>query len=47
MKLVMLFSGDLASAVFKEVVKEPVMQEANDAEGVPSLVANLSTRGVW
>ena len=31
--------GDLASVVFKEVVKEPVVQEANDAEGVPSLMA--------
>ena len=39
--------GDLASVVFKEVVKEPVVQEANEAEGVPSLIANLSIRGVW
>ena len=39
--------GDLASVVFKEVVKEPVVQEANDAEGVPSLIADLSIRGVW
>ena len=39
--------GDLASVIFKEVVKEPVMQEANDAEGVPSLIADLSIRGVW
>ena len=35
--------GDLASAVFKEVVKEPV----NEAEGVPSLIADLSIRGVY
>ena len=35
--------GDLASLVFyKEVVKEPIVQEANDAEGVPSLIADLS-----
>ena len=39
--------GDLASVVFKEVVKEPVAQEANDAEGVPSLIADLRIRGVW
>ena len=39
--------GDLASVVFKEVVKEPVVQEANDAECVPSLMADLSIRGVW
>ena len=39
--------GDLASVVFKEVVKEPVVQEANEAEGVPSLIADLSISGVW
>ena len=47
MKFEMLLHGDLASVVFKEVVKEPVMQEANDAEGVPSLIADLCIRGVW
>ena len=39
--------GDLASLVYKEVVKEPIVQEANDAEGVPSLIDDLSIRGVW
>ena len=39
--------GDLASHVYKEVVKEPIVQEANDAEGVPSLIADLNIRGVW
>ena len=39
--------GDLASVVYKEVVKVPVVQEANDAEGVPSQIADLSIRGVW
>ena len=39
--------GDLASVVFKEVVKEPVVQEANEAEGVPSLIADLSIRRAW
>ena len=38
--------GNLASAVCKEVV-EPVVQEANDAEGVPSLIADLSITGEW
>ena len=38
---------DLASLVYKEVVKEPIVQEANEAEGVPSLIADLSIRGVW
>ena len=27
--------------------KEPVVQEANDAEGVPSLVADQCIRGVY
>ena len=39
--------GDLASLVYKEVIREPVVQEANDACGVPSLIADLSIRGVW
>ena len=39
--------GNLASAVYKEVVKEPVVQEANDAEGVPALIADLSITGEW
>ena len=39
--------GDLASIVYKEVIREPVVQEANDAYGVPSLIADLSIRGVW
>ena len=39
--------GDLASLVYKEVVKEPIVQEANDPEGVPSLIADLSIIGVW
>ena len=32
---------------YKEVIKESIVQEANDAEGVPSLIADLSIRGVW
>ena len=39
--------GDLASIVYKEVIREPVVQKANDACGVPSLIADLSIRGVW
>ena len=39
--------GDIASIVYKEVIREPVVQEANDARGVPSLIADLSIRGVW
>ena len=39
--------GDLASIVYTEVIREPVVQEANDACGIPSLIADLSIRGVW
>ena len=28
--------GDLASLVYKEVICEPIVQEANDASGIPS-----------
>ena len=39
--------GDLASLVYKDVIREPIVQEANDACGIPSLVVDLSIRGVW
>ena len=39
--------GNLATIVYKEVMKELVRQEANVAEGVLSLIADLSIRGVW
>ena len=39
--------GDIASIVYKEVIREPVVQEANNACGVPSLIADLSIRGVF
>ena len=34
---------DLSSLVYKEVIKEPIVQEAD----VTSLIADLSIRGVW
>ena len=39
--------GDVASLVYKEVIREPIVQEANYACGIPSLFADLSIRGVW
>ena len=33
--------------MYKEVIREPIVQEANDACGIPSLVADLSIRGIW
>ena len=37
--------GDLASLVYKDVIREPIVQEANDACGIPSLVADLIVLG--
>ena len=39
--------GDLAAIVYKDVVREPIVQEADDANGRPALIADLSIRGVW
>ena len=39
--------GDLAAIVYKDVVREPIVQEADDASGRPALIADLSIRGVW
>lgn len=36
--------GDLASIAYKEVLREPIVQEA---ESVLSLITGLSIRGVW
>ena len=33
--------GDLASIAFKDVIREPVVQE------VPALIADLGIRGIW
>ena len=39
--------GYLAFLVYKAVIRELIVQEANDACGIPSLVVDLSIRGVW
>ena len=36
-----------ASFLYKEVIRELGVQEANDAGVIPSLIADLSIRGVW
>ena len=38
--------GDIASLAYKEVVREPVVREADDAR-IPALVADLGVKGVW
>ena len=39
--------GDLAAIVYKDVVREPIVQEADDSSGRPALIADRSIRGVW
>ena len=39
--------GDLAAMGYKEVLREPVVREANDTQNLPALIADLSVRGVW
>ena len=33
--------------MYKDVIHEPIVQEANDACGIPSLVADLRIREIW
>ena len=39
--------GDIAALAYKEVVREPVVREADEARGISALVADLGVRGVW
>ena len=33
--------------MYKDVVRESIVQEADDASGRPALIGDLSIRGVW
>ena len=39
--------GDLSSLAYGQVVREPVVREANHSSDSPALVADLSVNGVW
>ena len=39
--------GDLASIVFNNVLKEPIVQVASTRDGTPALIADISIRGLW
>ena len=39
--------GDIVAVTYKEVVREPIVREADEARGIPALVADLGVRGVW
>ena len=39
--------GDLASIAFKDVIREPIVGDADPVRGLPALVADLGVRGLW
>ena len=39
--------GDLASIAFRNVIKEPIVKEANIRDGTPALIVDISIRGLW
>ena len=39
--------GDLTSIAFKGITKQPLVQEADNARGIPALFADLGVRGIW
>ena len=39
--------GDIAALAYKDVIREPIVREADDARAVTALVADLGVRGMW
>ena len=39
--------GNIGAMVYSEVIREPIVRESQDEEGVSALIADLSLRGVW
>ena len=39
--------GDLASIAFRDVIREPIVRDADPVRGLPALVADLGVRGLW
>ena len=39
--------GDIAAMAYREVTKEPIVREPDEARNLPALVADLGVRGVW
>ena len=39
--------GDIASLVYQDVLRKPVVREVNEARGTVAVIADLSIRGLW
>ena len=39
--------GDLASIAFRDVIREPIVRDADPGRGLPAMVADLGVRGLW
>ena len=39
--------GDIASLVYQDVLREPVVREDNEPRGNVTMIADLSIRGLW
>ena len=39
--------GDLASIAFRDVIREPIVRDADPVRGLPDLVADLGVRRLW
>jgi len=39
--------GDLSSLIWNGIRREPIVREADDANNIPALIADLGVRGVW
>ena len=39
--------GDLASIAFRDVIREPIVRDADPVRGLPALVADIGVRGLW
>ena len=39
--------GDLVSIAFRDVIREPIVRDADPVRGLPALVADLGVRGLW
>ena len=39
--------GDLASIAFRDLIREPIVRDADPVRGLPAFVADLGVRGLW